>query len=111
MTFELSGVSGHIDHVFCSMVTTYLFQKLSFAKTLLYFTVSGLVSKKFKDYFIYFPPGCKRSEVDKIENVSKFLDLKIKAINCHASQIQDVKTVLALVKKLPSEEYFLALKK
>ena len=111
MTFELRGVSGHIDHVFCSMVTTYLFQKLKYLKTLLYFAVPEYVSQKFKDYFIYFPEGYKRHGVDQVIDVAKFQELKIKAVECHESQAHDVKIILELIKKLPKEEYFLVLKK
>lgn len=111
MTFELKGVSGHIDHVFCSMVTTYLFQKLAFVKTLLYFVVPKYVSKKFKDYFIYFPQGYRKNQVDQVIDISKFQDLKIKAIKSHVSQAGDVKIVLELIKKLPKEEYFFVKKK
>src|SRR3989344_4769755 len=36
LTFEPRGVSGHIDHVTVSMVTSYVFERLSFVKKLLY---------------------------------------------------------------------------
>ena len=111
ITFELRGVSGHIDHVFCSMITTFVFQKLEFTKTLLYYAAPKQVSDGMKDYFIYFPQGYKKSEVDKVVDIKKYWDKKIKAIKAHQSQLDDAKKVLKLFNKLPKEEWFLISKK
>ncbi|MDO8609865.1 MAG: PIG-L family deacetylase, partial [bacterium] len=40
ITNEPRGVSGHIDHVTISMVTSYVFNKLPSAKTILYHCIS-----------------------------------------------------------------------
>lgn len=111
MTFEMRGVSGHIDHVFCSMVSSYLFQKLSFIKTLFYFCIPRSWSEKMKDYFIYFPPGYDGGEVDKVEDIAEFWDRKVQAIKAHESQISDTKIVLKILENSPKEEYFMILKK
>ena len=111
LTFEMRGLSGHIDHVFCSMVTSYLFFQSPYVNSLMYYTAPKFVSDAMKDYFIYFPPGCDREEVDKIEDITYFSELKKEAIKCHQSQIGDVKLVLKLFGKIPKEEYFFIVQK
>lgn len=111
MTYEPRGVSGHIDHVTISMVTTFVFEKLSFAKTLMYYCLTDKQRAQLKNYFIYFPPGYKKSEVDKIVDISHTWDLKLQAIQAHTSQAKDMQRVLNRLKNAPKEEYFLIKKK
>ena len=111
MTFEMRGVSGHIDHVFCSMVTSYLFTRLSFVKKLMYYATHKDISEKMSDYFIYFPPGYKESEVDEVVDISKYWHQKTQAIKAHASQKKDVDRVLKILKYLSKKELFFVLKK
>lgn len=107
ITTEPNGVSGHIDHITVSMVTTYVFKKLPSAKTLMYYCIDEKAAAKMSKYFIYFPPGYKRSKVDKIVNIEKYWYLKQKAMYAHKSQKDDAKEVLDRIKGLPKEEYFL----
>lgn len=111
ITFEPRGISGHIDHITLSMVTTYLFEKLSWVKKLLYYCISNQARNMIKDYFIYFPPGYKNSEIDLVVNIEKFWSKKVEAMKCHKSQARDAKRILKMQKKLPKEEYFQVLSK
>lgn len=111
ITFENRGVSGHIDHVVVSMVTTYVFYQVPFVKTLLYYCISQETRSKISDYFIYFPPGYKKTEIDKVVNIEDVWPKKVKAMLAHQSQIQDAKRILGSLEKLPKEECFLVLKK
>lgn len=106
MTTEPRGVSGHIDHITVSMVTSYVFGKLPFIKTLMYYCIDEKAAAKMSNYFIYFPPGYKRSQVDKVVNIEKYWHLKRKSMLAHRSQIKDARTVLGRIKDLPKEEYF-----
>ena len=110
ITFEPRGISGHIDHITVSMVTTYVFKKLAFIEELLYYCISQENRESIGDYFIYFPPGYKREEIDKIINIEDEWPTKIKAITAHESQITDAKRILKRLRKLPKEEYFLLMK-
>ena len=111
ITFEPRGVSGHIDHIVVSLVTTFVFFKLSFIKELLYYCLTEDIRKAIPDYFIYFPPGYKKSEIDKVVNVEDVWDKKMKSMKEHKSQMDDVKTVMNLQKQFPKVEHFLAIKK
>ncbi len=111
ITTEPNGVSGHIDHITVSMVTTFVFRKLPFAKTLMYYCIDERSAAKMKNYFIYFPPGYKRTQVDKIINTEKYWHLKKQAMMAHKSQVEDAKRVLARMENLPKEEYFSIKKK
>lgn len=112
LTFEPRGVSGHIDHAAISLITTYVFYQLQFIKELLYWCISTKHRALIKDYFIYFPPGYSRSQIDKVVDVSSVWNKKIQAIMCHKSQQKDIETiVLPMLEKLPKEEYFLRIKK
>lgn len=111
MTFEPRGVSGHIDHIAVSLATTFVFYKLPFIKTLLYSCAPIEFTSRVKDYFVYLPPGYKRSEVDKIVDISDVWDFKLKAIKAHISQRYIAKDILKRGKDLPKVEYFITLKK
>lgn len=111
VTFEPRGVSGHIDHIMVSFVTTYVFQKLPFVKTLMYYCISKNHRQLQKDYFIYFPPGYERSDIGQIIDVSDVWEKKIEVMRAHASQQKDVERVLGNLLKLPKKEYFLLMKR
>jgi LmbE family N-acetylglucosaminyl deacetylase len=107
MTFEPRGVSGHIDHMFVAMVTTFVFKKSKFAKKLYYYCLNNNEREPSDDYFIYFPPGYSPNEIDLTVDVSKYWDKKIKAIACHNSQIDG--KVPKWLEKIPKREHFLIL--
>lgn len=111
MTYEPRGVSGHIDHVAMSMITTFVFEKSEYAKTLLYYCLDELNRSLIGPYFIYFPPGYPQSQIDKTVDVSKVVDIKLQAMKQHKSQKKDMDNILARRKQLPTEEYFLVKKK
>lgn len=111
ITFEPRGVSGHIDHITVSMVSSFVFYKLPFVKVMLQHCINEDSRKKMGDYFIYFPPGYKKNEVDLIINVENEWKLKEKAMMAHKSQFADAKRILKMRQDLPKEEYFLVIKK
>jgi LmbE family N-acetylglucosaminyl deacetylase len=108
ITFEPQGVSGHIDHITVSMVSSYVFWKLPFIKNM--WQVCRPYDKQrytMQNYFIYFPKGYRKSEIDKVVNIKDTWDLKVKAMMEHKSQLEDAKRILKFSSKLPKEEYFL----
>jgi len=117
ITYEPKGVSGHLDHIFCSMVTSYLYRENKYVKKLLLYCLPKIRSSLMKNYFIYFPDGYEKKEVQEIVDVSKYWNLKLKAVKCHKSQKKDVVRILAIMKLqkylkfFPKEEYFLVQKR
>lgn len=110
ITFEPQGISGHIDHITVSMATTFVVKKLAYVKELWYHCITTERAKSRKDYFIYFPPGYKRSEINKIVDISDVWDIKLKAMRTHESQKHDADKILKDSENFPKEEYFLVKK-
>lgn len=111
MTFEERGISGHLDHIAVTMVTNYLFERVDYAKTLMLFSILKEESDGITDYFIYVPPGRKKSEIDRTIDITSVYDLKTKALKMHRSQIKDVNRLLKQHETLPKEEHFIIRKK
>lgn len=111
MTFGPNGVSGHIDHITMHYVTMYVISKLRFVREIWQTVIPLERSQDRKDYFIYFPPGLPRKNIDRIVNVADVWNLKIAAMKCHKSQKHDYERILKTSEKYPKEEYFTIVKK
>ncbi|OGZ94473.1 MAG: hypothetical protein A2633_03485 [Candidatus Sungbacteria bacterium RIFCSPHIGHO2_01_FULL_47_32] len=111
ITFELRGVSGHIDHIVTAFVVTYVFERMPFIKKLMYFCVTAKFRKPMKSYFIHVPPGYDESEIDEAIDISTVFEKKIAAVQAHVSQKKDVLRILPVLQKFDKKEHFLVLKK
>lgn len=110
ITYEPQGVSGHIDHIATSMITMFVAKKLNFVREVWQVCRPESQMRNRPDYFVYFPPGYKKSEIDKTVNVQSVWNKKVEAMMCHQSQINDIKRLLGMFSKFPKEEYFLVKK-
>lgn len=110
ITYEPQGVSGHIDHITISMVTTFVIKKLPFIKEVWYYCLTQERARKRENYFIYFPEGYKKSEINKTVDVSDVWGVKERAMMLHESQRHDAERILKDFKNLPKEEYFITKK-
>jgi N-acetyl-1-D-myo-inositol-2-amino-2-deoxy-alpha-D-glucopyranoside deacetylase len=107
MTYELHGISGHIDHVVMAMVSSYLFDRTTYTKKLMYHCLDVKEQESIGDYFIFVPPGYTAEEINEKVDVSSVWDLKVKAIKTHVSQAKDGNSILEEMKDLPQIENFL----
>ena len=111
ITMEPRGISGHIDHITMSFISSYLFHKLPYIKKIMYHCRIKTDKPWRQDYFIYVPPGYDKNEVDQIVDVADVWDKKLKALQAHKSQHEDVDMLLENYKTIPKEEYFLVKEK
>ena len=106
LTYEPQGVSGHIDHITMSMVTSFIFQHIPTAQKVMYFCKNKQHDEP-NNYFIFHPPGYKPEEIDEFVDISSVWDIKIEAMRQHKSQIKDINKILPRLEKLPKIEHFL----
>jgi N-acetylglucosamine malate deacetylase 2 len=110
LTYEPRGVSGHIDHVAASMITSYVFEHSS-VQELWYYCMNEYARSFQKPYFIYFPPGYKDDEISKVVDIEPVWDQKVEAMLKHESQKHDIENILGAFRKRRKEEYFLIMKR
>lgn len=111
LTFELRGVSGHVDHMALSAMTSYVFEKSKYPTELWYYCESEAFLQNFPEYFVFTPPGYTRDAVDLVVDVSKTRSLQLAAMKAHVSQASDAALITQCMAGLPLEEYFLVRKK
>lgn len=111
ITTELRGVSGHLDHVAVAMITSYVYHKTPDIDAILYHCTNKQTSDAMTDYFIYFPPGFEREQVDSVVDISDVFEKKLAAARCHQSQKKDVDRTTKRWLTLPKEEWFLVTKR
>ncbi len=111
LTFNLNGVSGHLDHIAISNASTLAAIHTKIPTHIYYYTLPKKYTNSIKNYFIYFPPGPPAKEIDKKIDISSVWDTKLKAMWCHKSQTEDVKRILAsYTKGRGKTEYFMVKK-
>lgn len=111
LTDELRGVSGHLDHIAVSFITSFVFNRLDFIRELWYYCVTEKRREAVKDYYIYFPPGYKKEEISKVVDVSVVWEQKTEAMYQHESQRHDIERILKEYTELPQEENFIIVTK
>lgn len=112
MTFEPRGITGHIDHITVSMVTSYVFDKTAFVKTLLYFCEAEEIMRELrKEYFIHIPAGYVKDECSFVVDIEEMWETKVEAMQAHKSQQKDVDWTLIHLRTRPKEEQFIICKK
>lgn len=111
ITYEPRGVSGHIDHIAVSMITSFVFEHTESVKELWYYCMSEYARSFQKPYFIYFPPGYKDNEISKVVNIESVWEQKVAAMSKHESQKHDIDNILGAFRHRKKEEYFIILKR
>ena len=112
LTFEPQGVSGHLDHIAMSMITSFVARKIPSVKEVWYYGISDRFHKLRNrlQYFIYFPKGYPRKAFNKIINVKDVWETKVQAMKQHQTQIADINRILLFQHLVPKEECFIVKK-
>lgn len=109
LTFEHRGISGHLDHIAIAMITSYLFEKLSYIKKAMFYCLrEDQQLREPGSYFIYFPHGHSPRDIHITNNVESVLDIKRRAIRQHISQTKDMNHILSTLR---TEECFYVFEK
>jgi LmbE family N-acetylglucosaminyl deacetylase len=107
MTFDINGVSGHLDHVAVAMECSYLFERLKYIKHILYFCNSATEKKLVgKNYFVYLPEGINPNDADWKLELKDHFNTKKKAMMAHKSQRKDAVWLLTVFRKYLKTELF-----
>jgi LmbE family N-acetylglucosaminyl deacetylase len=106
MTFDLSGVSGHLDHIAVASVTSQLYESLSYVLTIMYFCETEGFKKMLGDYFVYVPEGYPPEQIDLTLDISSVYPTKLQAMKAHHSQAHDLKWILEKEKNRLKQENF-----
>jgi LmbE family N-acetylglucosaminyl deacetylase len=112
LTFEIHGLTGHMDHVFMTRVATSLYEGNKFIKEIWYFCFEKGVRDAIQDYYrqknfhVYFPKGYTEDLVDKVVDVSDVWNQKIASMHAHMSQQKDRDVYINALEKAKKKEYF-----
>ena len=109
ITAEPQGITGHLDHIAVSMITTYAFIKSGKGCKLYYFCLAkGMVSLESREnYFVYFPPGYEQSMITTRIDYHHFFDIKIAAMRQHLSQTTEVEYLIRKSEPLPKIDFYI----
>lgn len=106
VTFEPRGVSGHLDHIGVSFITSFVFERHCDAKILLQYCLPD-DREVDEDYFVYFPKGYRREEIDLEVDIGRVWNIKMACFDAHKSQKHDAAKIKKEIKDMPKKEYFL----
>lgn len=113
MTFDLLGLTGHLDHIAAAYLATHQFYSLKYntpsnvtLKELWYYCLSEeqAPNKEWTDY--YMPMGRDDKHINRVINVSDVLERKYAVMDAHVSQVHDANMQKQLGDKLLSKEHF-----
>lgn len=110
ITNDPNGITGHLDHIFAAMVTTYVSLKLrqpGRTVRLKYACVPDTAVPAANTNWLYMPRGRRLADIDEINDISDVSDKKLAIMKAHLSQRDDMKTVLGLNRDILKREYFL----
>lgn len=107
ITFEPRGVSGHLDHVAVSMISSYVFEKSKYLKKIMYYCLSKDQTSKMGEYFIYRPDGYSPDEIDKVVDIASVRELKTKSMHLHKSQVHDAQRIIKLFGNFTKEHFLI----
>lgn len=101
LTFEARGITGHLDHIAVSFITTYVYETLKKRraenvemKRLLYFCLSKKMQSSDNTNWIYWPAGVEDEAVDFVHDFSDMREHKLHVMRAHVSQKKDLEELI-----------------
>jgi LmbE family N-acetylglucosaminyl deacetylase len=113
MTFDLMGLTGHLDHIAAGYQATHQFYSLKnntppdvTIGELWYFCLSQTQapSQEWTDY--YMPIGRSDDHINRTIDTSDVLERKLAVIDAHTSQADDAQTLKQLGNELLTREHY-----
>lgn len=100
LTFDSTGLSGHLDHIAVSYIVTFVFMRLQQSRhtwrtgTLRYFCLPYDARLAHDTSYVYMPPGRYKHEFDDIRDVSGVFEQKQAVMRAHWSQREDAEWII-----------------
>lgn len=116
MTFDNTGLSGHLDHIAVSHIATFSFVRLQQAHhdwrfgRLRYFCLPYDKGMAHNVDYVYMPPGRKKAEIDEDNDVSDIYSDKLDVMRAHRSQREDMEWLTSVRGEAMKRECFRYLK-
>lgn len=101
MTYEHGGITGHLDHIAVSYITTYIYKKLrddnpsnvSIGK-LKYYCLPECLAPQSNTNWLYMSCGKADADCDEIFDYTNLIEKKKEIMTAHYSQRSDMKAIL-----------------
>jgi len=113
MTFDTTGLSGHLDHIAMSLITTFVYQTCkqnlpeNVEKTgLRYFCIPYSSAPEPNTHWLYMPAGRPDDQIDETHDVSEVFEQKLKVMDSHHTQRNDAKMIKQMRGDGLKTEYF-----
>ena len=110
MTFDSNGITGHLDHIATSSITSYCFEHFKSNKPLdaesgilRFFCLPKSLVPECNCRWVYMPCGRDESEVDEIVDISTVLEKKYQVMSAHQSQKEDLDQIFQSLDDLKAE--------
>lgn len=106
VTFDLSGISGHLDHIGVTQATTRAFLKFPGASKLYFLCLPKEMADEGTKKYVWKIWGREESEITTKIDVERFFDQRMQASCEHKTQMNDVNNLKELWKKYSHFDHF-----
>lgn len=102
LTFDLTGISLHLDHIAVAVATTRAFLESKIPQKLYYHVLPQSFAQKFASHF----PGFPDEKITTKIRTSSMWGKKVLAMKCHLTQKKDWERILARWRQGKKQEFF-----
>lgn len=101
MTYEQGGITGHLDHIAASYITTFVYLKLReesephhHINTLKYYCLPHCLAPETNTAWLYMTCGKADKHCDEIFDYTNLQDVKLTIMRAHRSQRSDMEAIV-----------------